>query len=139
MFSSCLSWGVCFINVIVLFSCYFFSTFPLGQIKAAAVVAAEAENETDTEIGTGTGTGNDGTVLALAPDRGLAPGTGTATETETEIAVKGETALPAGLTAHLVPERTRTETTTDGRTNTSTAPRQRSLLLATSITEKSPA
>lgn len=131
-----------------------------GQKRADATVevAAEAEKETDTgteteiEIGIeieteiGRRTGRDDIALVLAPSPGLAPETVIATETgietetgtETEIAAKEETNLPAGLSAHLAPEKIKTETLTAGRTNMWIALHQRSLLLVTSTTAKSP-
>lgn len=92
--------------------------------------------ETETEIERRTG--RDGIVLVLDPSPDLAPETVNGTEIETEIAAKDETNLPAGLSAHLAPEKTKTETLTAGRTNMWTALHQKSLLLVTSTTAKSP-
>lgn len=126
-----------------------------GQRRADVTVevAAEAETETDTEteIGTGTGiatgteteteTGSEDIVPGRAPGPGLAPEIVIVTEikTETETVAKEETSRPAGRSVHRAPGRTRTETATAGRTNTWTGRHQRSLLLETSTTAKSPA
>lgn len=123
------------------------------RADATVEVAAEAEKETvtetetrivsgtETEIETETGTGSEGIVLDHVPDPGLAPETAIDTErkTETETAAKEETNLLDGQSVHRAPEKTRTETLTAGRTNMWTDLHQRSLLLETSTTAKSPA
>lgn len=131
----------------VAFDVYFHVLFP-GQKRAGATaeVAAEAEKETGTETATETGTeigkrtGRDAIALVLAPSPGLAPETaiGTEKEIETEIVAKKEINLPAGLSAHPAPKKTKRETLTAGRTNMWTGLHQRSLLLVTSTMAKSP-
>ena len=126
---------------------YFFEHFILcfaGQKRAdaKAEVAAEAETGTDTETETGIttetgiGTGRDG----IAQGPGRTPETTIATEIEMEIVEKEETNLSAGLSAHLVPRKTKTKTKTlsAGKTNTWTAHHLRSLLSVTYTTAKSP-
>ncbi len=127
----------------------FFQPFLTGQRRAdtRAEVAAEAEKETDTETETEIGrrTGRDD--IALVPGRDLARETvsGTEieieieTETETENVAKEETSLPVGVSAHLAPKKTKTETRIAGRTNMWTVLHQRSLQLVTSTMAKSPA
>lgn len=110
--------------------------FPADQKKASvtAEVAAEAEKETDAETETGIErrTGREGTDLDRVQDPDLAP----ETETGTEVVAREETDLPVGLIAHPAPERTKTKMLTAGKTNMWIALLQRSLLWATSTTER---
>lgn len=109
-----------------------------GQKRADATpeAAAGAEKETVTETAIVRETKRDDDIPAPGP--GLGPETVSGTETEIETTAKGETSLPAGTSAHPAPEKTKSETLTAGRTNTWTVLHQKSHLLGTSTTGKSP-
>lgn len=110
---------------------------PLVDQKKTGEVAAEAEKKTDTEIETEIGkrTERDG----IVPDPGHAPETVIGIEIEIETVAREETNLPAGLSAHLVREKTKRESLTAGRTNTWIALHLRNLLLVISTMERLPA
>lgn len=110
---------------------------PLVDQKKTGEVAAEAEKKTDTEIGKRTE--RDGIVPDPIPDPGHAPETVIGIEIEIETVAREETNLPAGLSAHLVREKTKRESLTAGRTNTWIALHLRNLLLVISTMERLPA
>lgn len=112
---------------------------PLVDQKKTGEVAAEAEKKTDTEIETEIGkrTERDGIVPDPIPDPGHAPETVIGIEIET--VAREETNLPAGLSAHLVREKTKRESLTAGGTNMWIALHLRSLLLVISTMERLPA
>lgn len=114
-------------------------TFPAGLRRSDVPVgvAAEAETETDTETGTET---EIETETGRRTGRGLAglvhaPETGSGAENESESEAKRETSLPAGASALRAPGKT----LIGGRTNTWSAPHQRSPQWGTSTVGRSPA